>query len=109
MTQAQRSIATGGRGSGRTTAAMLAAPKDTYYVVNHPPAVPYHKRLAHDLGRDDLRIVTWEYLRDLLNGGLRGTRTPVELDHWIHEDRPPFYGETIALIRHRAALIEGRR
>ncbi len=53
----------GGRGSGKTTRAMLAAPKDAVFIwCNHH--LDYLKRLVKHLGRDDLRIVSPEWIED---------------------------------------------
>lgn len=53
----------GGRGSGKTTRAMLKAPKGSVFVwVNHH--LDYPKLLARHLGRDDLKIVSPEWIED---------------------------------------------
>jgi hypothetical protein len=72
-------LATGGRGSGRTTRAMLDAPKGSVYVwVNHH--LDYPRELARRLGRDDLNIVSPRQVED--QGRWAGMRlTDVRLDH----------------------------
>lgn len=50
-----------GRGSGKTTAAMLASSPGAIFVwVNHH--LDYPTRLAKHLGRDDLRIVSPDWI-----------------------------------------------
>lgn len=62
-------IELGGRGSGKTTKAMLAAPKGATFIwVNHH--LDYPKRLAKHLGRDDLMIVSPEWIGDKRWAGL---------------------------------------
>lgn len=68
------------RGAGRTTQAMLAAPKDAYYVWCNE-RLDYPRRLAQHLGRNDLKIIApadLRYLRMPLSGG----RPAVAVDHF---------------------------
>ncbi len=52
------------RGSGKTTRAMLAAPKDAVFVwVDHH--FEYPRALAIRLGREDLKIVSPGWLEDM--------------------------------------------
>jgi hypothetical protein len=48
------------RGTGRTTQQILDAPHEAMFVWVHG-AIGYPLRLAHKLGRDDLRIVGPDY------------------------------------------------
>jgi hypothetical protein len=80
----------GGRGSGKTTRAMVAAPKGAVFVwVNHH--LDYPKHLAKFLGRDDLKIVSPEWIEDRHWAGLELTGlvkdpdtrfTNVQWDRW---------------------------
>jgi hypothetical protein len=57
------------RGSGKTTRAMQAAPKGAVFVwVNHH--LDYPKALARHLGREDLKIVSPEWIEDHRWAGL---------------------------------------
>jgi hypothetical protein len=74
---AQRHIELGGRQSGKTTRAMLDAPRDAVFVwCNHH--LDYPKRLAHHLGREDLKIVSPEWIIDRQWMGLH--LTAIQLD-----------------------------
>lgn len=68
-----------GRGSGKTTRAMLAAPKDAVFIwVNHH--LDYPKRLAKYLGREDLQIVSPNWLSDKRWQGCRFIAIEVDPD-----------------------------
>lgn len=75
-------IATGGRQSGRTTRAMQELPKGAVFVwVNQH--LDYPKQLARKLGRDDLQIVSPQWLVDRRWTGL--DLTGLNLDHAARE------------------------
>lgn len=82
----------GGRGSGRTTHAMRAAKKGSVYVwVNHH--LDYPKQLARKLGREDLVIVSPEWLR---SAQWRGRQFPdIMLDHEARLDSPQWEAYTV--------------
>lgn len=62
-------IELGGRQSGKTTKAMLNAPKGATFIwCNHQ--LDYPRRLAKHLGRDDLMIVGPEWIEDRRWAGL---------------------------------------
>jgi hypothetical protein len=74
-------IKVGGRQSGRTTQALLAAPKGAVYVwVNH--RLEYPKALAHKLGRDDLKIVSPKWIEDRRWVGMEFPA--MDIDHETH-------------------------
>jgi len=52
----------GDRGTGRTTAQIRSAPHGAIFVCCHSAAKDYTRRLAKDLGRDDLTIVEPSWL-----------------------------------------------
>jgi hypothetical protein len=70
-------IITNGRRAGRTTAAMLAAPQGAFYIWPNGELV-YPMKLARELGREDLKIKSPEWLRA---DRLAGQRKPIALDH----------------------------
>lgn len=79
----------GGRGSGRTTRAMLGAPIGSVFIwCNHH--LDYPKELARKLCREDLIIVGPDWLRDMRG---RGANFPgvvqdhAVFDHWPIDDR----------------------
>ena len=73
-----------GRGTGRTTEQMRAAPEGAIYVwVNSVLAYP--KGLAHHLGRSDLEVVPESWLEPKR---VRGLTRPVVLDHALKIARP---------------------
>lgn len=73
-----------GRRTGRTTAAMLAAPRGAIYVWCNGH-LGYPRDLAKKLGRDDLQIVGPDYVIQYRFAGLK---VPVATDHAlrIHPD-----------------------
>lgn len=65
------------RGTGRTSAQILAAPPNAVLV--SPTGDPdYCQRLAEHLGRPDIKCVSKSWL---LRSGYEGTRRPVVIDH----------------------------
>lgn len=52
------------RGTGQTTRQMQAAPQRAIFIWPVRHSMPYAKELAHKLGRDDLQIVTPDWLQD---------------------------------------------
>jgi hypothetical protein len=61
------------RRSGKTTAALLAAPRDATYVVSTHNAIAYTRQLAWRLDRYDLKIVGPSFLqREQFYGHERG-------------------------------------
>lgn len=52
-----RVIEKSGRGTGRTTRAIKAAPQGAHYVVAHASIVPYVRDMARRLGRSDLKVI----------------------------------------------------
>ena len=75
-------VATGDRQSGRTTRAMQELPRDAVFVwVNQH--LDYPKQLARKLGREDLRIVSPQWLEDRRWIGL--DLSALELDHAARE------------------------
>ncbi len=69
------------RGNGFTTAQMKRAPLGSLYVWPVSGSINYAKALAHELGRDDLEIVSPSVL-DRKAERLRGRRlTGLVLDH----------------------------
>lgn len=68
------------RGTGRTTAQMIAAPTNAAYVWPVSRSVVYAKDLARSLGREDLKVVD----RSWLSGPeSRGWRNAVIVDHAV--------------------------
>lgn len=69
------------RGTGRTTAQMLAAAKGAYFVWCNGTSLGYAKALADFLGRADLHIVSsvWAFQERGLH--LRGVCQQVIVDH----------------------------
>lgn len=66
------------RQTGRTTRQIEQAPKDAVYVCPSVRSISYHRRLAADLGRQDLVIVSAYWFTDQ---NWRGRRGSVILDH----------------------------
>ena len=67
------------RGSDRTTAQMLGAPKDAVFVWCNEKLY-YPNKLACSLGRSDLKIVGPSWLESHNNRGLRASG--IVVDHW---------------------------
>lgn len=66
------------KGTGRTTAAMLAAPVGAVYIWPNAGSIRYARRLADFLGREDLEVVS----RGWLTKNWRGKRDlKVRIDH----------------------------
>lgn len=67
------------RGTGRTTAQMLAASNGACFVWCNGTSLAYARSLAEFLGRADLHVVSpiWAFE----GPGLRGTRNEVVVDH----------------------------
>jgi hypothetical protein len=75
---ARQWTATCGRGSGRTARAMQGAPQGAVYVwVNGH--LDYPKNLARKLGREDLKIVSPQWVEDRRWSGL--TFPAIDIDH----------------------------
>jgi len=75
---AEQQLTHSGRGSGRTTKQMKEAPRNAIFIwVNGH--LDYPRKLAHSLSRDDLKIVSPEWLAD---ERWRGLRRPVVVDHY---------------------------
>lgn len=69
----------GNRRTGRTTRALINAPRDATYVAPSHHAVGYIENLARSLGRDDIRVISKGVIST--GGGLRGHSRLVEIDH----------------------------
>jgi len=70
------------RGTGRTTAQLLALPLRSGFVVRHRPQKTYVLHLAHHLGRDDVRVFCVD---DMHKDALAGMEfATLELDHDCH-------------------------
>ena len=65
------------RGTGATTRAMLAAPKNALYLWCNDRS-DYPRKLAQFLNRKDLRILT---TNTVINHGLKGLQRPLVVDH----------------------------
>ena len=87
-----RALPDGGRGSGRTTRAMLAAPKGAYYIWCGG-SLDYPRELARKLGREDLKIVGPDWLTARRYQGLTGLQlrvdhyaplTDAQWQEWLH-------------------------
>lgn len=66
------------RGTGRTTQAMLTAPRDAVYVSCCSNATDYDRQLARKIGREDLRIVEPSWLD---HGWYGKVLTGIVVDH----------------------------
>jgi hypothetical protein len=71
------------RGTGRTTRQMQRAPHGAIYIVCH--GLPQRYR-ARDIGRDDLEIVTPNWLTDRKWAGLNLTGIVVDHSVWLTEE-----------------------
>lgn len=91
-------VTMGGRGSGRTTQAILAAPKGAVYVwVNN--RLEYPKALAHKLGRDDLKIVSPEWIEDRRWVGMEFPAMDIDHDTTFTERQWERYWEAKTRVR----------
>jgi len=90
----------GYRGTGRTTRQMVAAQKEAIYIwANNQLAYP--ARLASAIGRNDLRIVSPEWITE---GRFRGLElSGLVLDHAtrLNTDEWNSYGEALARVRRK--------
>lgn len=66
------------RGTSRTTQQMLSAPREAVFISCHARACDYDRRLAHKIGRDDLRIVEPSWLD---HGWYGKILTGIVIDH----------------------------
>lgn len=71
------------RGTGATTRQMKEAPPDAVYLWCND-RMYYPQSLARDLGRADLRVVSPYWLE----GGCRGWRGPLVIDHAFYDVAP---------------------
>lgn len=72
-----------GRGTGRTTRQMQSAPQGALYVVAQRSEREICLRMARDMGRSDLEIVTLDWIR---SDRWRGRRFPaLVIDHFADE------------------------
>lgn len=69
------------RGTGRTTRAIKAAPKNAYYVVPTPGHVAEIKRIAHSVERLDIFPVSLESAQN----SILGCNRPFIIDHYVYE------------------------
>lgn len=87
------------RGTGRTTAQMIAAPKGALYVVSCTPEVGYAQRLARKCGREDLQVVAPFYLGERRFMGLRLSGIAVDHAARLTEDEHRGLEVALACIR----------
>lgn len=69
------------RGTGRTTRQMLDAPREAIFVSCHASVTGYDRKLARELGREDLRIVEPSWLD---HGWYGKVLTGIVVDHAAH-------------------------
>jgi hypothetical protein len=88
----------GGRGSGKTTRAMLAAPHGAVFIWCSPH-LDYPTQLAKHLKRDDLKIVSPEWMIDRRWAGLELTGIVRDPDTKVTEDLWDAYKQAAARVR----------
>lgn len=90
-----------GRGAGKTTSQLRAAPLGAVYIVPTKGAISYTKALAASLGRTDLEIVSPTWVE-----GSRGRPRQIAADHatWSYLSRQQSEDLAYLLARERAAF-----
>lgn len=81
------------QGSGKTTQQLLQAPQRCYFVWCASNTY-YPKKLAQLLGRNDIKVVSPDFLRNFVSIG-----APIVIDHALVVDE---------YVRHRIELNNGR-
>ena len=70
-----------GRGTGKTTQAILSLPKDGYYVCVNESHKHYCRKIAESNNRFDIKFLSAQYLNtDMLRGRFR---LDLEVDHSV--------------------------
>lgn len=70
------------RGSGRTTAQLKALPINSVFIVHDSNSVLYTLRLCSYLNRNDIRVVTPDWLTDRRWQGIRYSW--IDIDHGVY-------------------------
>lgn len=87
------------RGTGRTANQMRAAKRGAVFIVGARPMVDYARRLAESIGRDDLKIVTLQWLEPNNWSGREFTGITVDHDLRLTEKQQVLFDMAMQRVR----------